>query len=291
MHRTLPVPFRTVALTTAAAATLITGIAAPARAQQQPAPVDSGTHQPLFLKQDAWIAAGFTAATIALFPLDKHLAQEIRGKPQQYHFARNVATDVRLIAEPGAIIIGTGMYAVGRLAHQRDVADLGLHGLEAIVVGGAVSSVIKGIAGRARPYVSSEANGTFNPHDWRLGRGFGDTRYSSFPSGHTTAAFAAAAAVTSESRRWWPHQTWWVAPMMYGGATLVGLSRMYDNKHWATDVAMGAAIGTMAGLKVVRYHHHTNPNNRFDRWLLGATIVPDGHGGSALALVVSPLLR
>jgi hypothetical protein len=42
---------------------------------------------------------------------------------------------------------------------------------------------------------------------------------------------------------------------MYGGAALVGLSRMYNNRHWASDVITGAAIGTFAGTKVVRYHH------------------------------------
>ena len=51
---------------------------------------------------------------------------------------------------------------------------------------------------------------------------------------------------------------------MYGGATLVGLSRMYNNKHWASDVVLGAAVGTFSGIKVVRYTHgHTD--NRIDR--------------------------
>ena len=42
---------------------------------------------------------------------------------------------------------------------------------------------------------------------------------------------------------------------MYGGATLVGLSRMYNNAHWASDVTLGAAIGTFSGIKVVRFNH------------------------------------
>ena len=60
---------------------------------------------------------------------------------------------------------------------------------------------------------------------------------------------------------------------MYGGATLVGLSRMYNNAHWASDVALGAAIGTFSGIKVVRYSH-AHPNNFIDRALLHTSIAP-----------------
>ena len=67
--------------------------------------------------------------------------------------------------------------------------------------------------------------------------------------------------MTSEIRRLRPKVHPYVAPCMYGGATLVGLSRMYHNKHWASDVVLGAAVGTFSGLKVVRYSH-AHPDNR-----------------------------
>jgi membrane-associated phospholipid phosphatase len=60
---------------------------------------------------------------------------------------------------------------------------------------------------------------------------------------------------------------------MYGGATLVGLSRMYNNLHWASDVLGGAAIGTLLGLKVVKYHH-SHPDNAIDRALLRRNVMP-----------------
>ena len=163
------------------------------------------------------------------------------------------------------------------------MADLGLHGTEAIVVGLTATGLIKGLAGRARPYVDTD-----NPRDFKPFRGFtSGSDYSSFPSGHTLTGFAVASAVTAETRRWWPHSTWYIAPVMYGGASLIGLSRMYNNKHWASDVMLGAAIGTLAGSKVVQYSH-SHPKNRIDRWLLGASITPNSGGGRSFALTATP---
>jgi membrane-associated phospholipid phosphatase len=58
---------------------------------------------------------------------------------------------------------------------------------------------------------------------------------------------------------------------MYGAATLTGVSRMYNNQHWASDVIAGAAIGTLTGIKVFRYQH-SHPDNWLDRKLLRAGI-------------------
>ena len=252
----------------------------PAAGAQDSATVKRST-APLFTKRDAFIGLGFVAATVALFPADKRLAGRLQDSTTQANrFLHHTATNVELITNPGAYVIGGGLYVVGRLAHIDRMADLGLHGTEAVILGGAITGILKGAAGRARPFVTSDTNAT----DFKFGRGFSHSgTYSSFPSGHSTAAFAAASAVTSETSRWWPRATWAIAPVMYGGATLVAASRMYHNKHWASDVALGAGIGTFSGLKVVRYNH-SHPNNRIDRWLLGVSAGPDGMGGSRLTI-------
>ena len=130
------------------------------------------------------------------------------------------------------------------MARWRPLADLGFHGTEAVIVSGAATALLEGLAGRARPYV-------------------------------------AAAAVMSESQRWWPGGIWLVAPAMYGGATLVGPSRMYNNAHWASDVVLRAASGTFSGIKVVRYSHgHTD--NAVDRFFLGPCVGAAPGGGTAV---------
>jgi len=130
--------------------------------------------------------------------------------------------------------------------------------------------------GRERPYFA----GTDHPWELGFGRGFKGPGYSSFPSGHSSAAFAAAASITAEVSARYPKLTWVVAPVLYTGAAMVGWARLSDNKHWLSDVFMGAGLGTFTGIKVVRYTHK-HPNNWVDRTLVGRapTIVPDPTSG------------
>ncbi|AGH95879.1 phosphatase PAP2 family protein [Pseudobdellovibrio exovorus] len=65
-------------------------------------------------------------------------------------------------------------------------------------------------------------------------------RYESFPSGHTATAFATATSVSYA-------YGWKAAVIAYPLAVGVGLSRMADDMHWASDVVAGAFIGFLMG--------------------------------------------
>ena len=254
---------------------------------------DAQRHKTLFTDRDAALAAGFAVLTVAMFPADRHIAASLQDPDVRANkFFDKGGKALEAISTPGSFIIGGGLYAAGKLTNHPDVSDLGWHGTEAVLIASGITGLLKGVLGRSRPYVNSDTT----PRDFGFLRGFGRNRpkvradgtvvqsgdYQSFPSGHTTTAFAAAAAVTSEMRRMHPGSLIIVAPVMYGGATLVGLSRMYHNNHWASDVALGAAIGTFSGLKVVRYSH-AHPDNKLDKFILGATAFPNADGGGTLA--------
>jgi membrane-associated phospholipid phosphatase len=218
---------------------------------------------PLLTGKDALLVGAFTLGTVAVAPLDRQVAKRLQDPgTQENQFLGRAATGFRVLAVPGSLVAGVGLYTLGRADGQRRLQSLGLHSVESILIATAVGSAMKFAAGRARPHVDID-----NPVDFKLFRGLTNDSYRSFPSGHTINAFAFASTVTRETQFWWPHSVWYVGTVMYSGATLMGLSRIYNNQHWASDVMGGAAIGTLIGLKVVKYTH-SHPGNRIDRHLI-----------------------
>lgn len=241
-------------------ALLATTVAASAGAQVQDT-INRKT--PLLTGKDALLLGAFTLGTAAVAPLDKEVAKRLQYPgTQENRFLRRAATGFRVLAVPGSLIAGVGLYGIGRADGQRRVQSLGLHSVESILLADVLGGAIKMVAGRKRPYADID-----NPYDFQLFRGFSGHEYQSFPSGHTLNAFAFASTLTRETQFWWPHSVWYVGTVFYGGATLMGLSRIYNNQHWASDVMAGAAIGTLIGTKVVKYTH-SHPGNRFDRQLI-----------------------
>jgi membrane-associated phospholipid phosphatase len=216
--------------------------------------------RPVFTSRDFVVTAALATAAGALISADGQIAREFqRPGVQSSSSLRGTADGVEMLASPGAIVFGGSLYAVGLIVRKPTVADLGWHTLEALVVSSQVTGLLKGVFGRSRPYA---ADG--NARDFDFGGGFGSSTRRSFPSGHTSMAFTFASVLAEESSHRWPRAHRVIAPVAYAAATGVGLARMYNDKHWASDVALGAAIGTLSGKLVVRYAHG-RPGNLIDR--------------------------
>lgn len=144
---------------------------------------------------------------------------------------------------------GSGLYSIPLLAtiyltglknnHHKNVA---LTGLKAFLLSGGSAVVAKHLFHRHRPV----ENDPPSPYLWDGPYPFA-TSHVSFPSGHTTTAFAVASALAQGYK-----DKWWVGVLSYSMATMVGISRIHDGKHWASDVVAGAALGTFIGTALSR---------------------------------------
>lgn len=132
-------------------------------------------------------------------------------------------------------------YLYGHFNEDPKTRRTSLLAVESLAISGVLTLTIKMATQRPRPY-SGEASTTWD------GPGFKNSD-PSFPSLHTTSAFSIAAVFAEEYG-----SNPYVPPIAYGLAALTGISRIYDNKHWASDAFFGGAIGYFVGKAVVRYH-------------------------------------
>ena len=245
----------------------------------------NGSTQPLVSARDHGrpfdkrLAAGLVLGSLALIPLDRPAESwlqrpSLQGSPALH----SAAGAFNWLGGTGVLAGSVGALAVGRLTGNDRLSEVGLHTTEAIVASGAIVGATKGIMGRQRPFLEKG-----DPADFFIGRGFGNGGLASLPSGHTAAAFSAATVLSIEAHRSWPKAAPIISPLLYGGATAVGLARMYDSRHWASDVALGATVGTLTGIQVMRYNE-THPDNALSRWLAHASIAPNGSRGVSVGV-------
>ncbi len=158
--------------------------------------------------------------------------------------------------------VAGAVWGGGLLADSPRWRDTGLMMGEAAVIADAATFVLKEAVGRARPLTGS-SKGSFRPFQFK-------SDYDSFPSMHTASSFAMASVLTRTSG------SVPVGVLSYATAAFVGFSRIYDDKHWASDVLLGAAIGELAG-RVVTNHYARKAS---------VVLVPSISGSSAGLMLV-----
>ncbi len=167
-----------------------------------------------------WLGGG-AALALAVHPADKDLNAHLVGHSNPF-----VAGEV--IGETPTILgASAATYLVGRLKSYPRVQHLGMDEIEAALLAEGIAQGTKQIFRRDRPPL---ADGTKQS-------GF------SFPSGHATLTFAAATVLQQ-------HLGYRAGIPTYLIASYVAVSRLHDNRHYASDVVMGAATGIIIGRSV-----------------------------------------
>jgi membrane-associated phospholipid phosphatase len=232
---------------------------------------------PLFTGKDAIWSAAFLAGSIAISTMDERIAKGWLDSTLQTPGKQSVARNFAKLQEGSLTVGNLVLWGIARLTRSHAMADITFHAAEAVVVGSFAAQLVRGPLGRSRPHVTNYEN----PFDFKPFRGFREFDYRAFPSIHTASAFAVATVYTVETQRRAPGAVWIVGPIAYAIAAGPGISRMFTGQHWASDVLAGAFLGTLAGAKVVRYNHDVAPNNRVNRFFLGADGVQLSPGSAA----------
>lgn len=142
---------------------------------------------------------------------------------------------------------------------------------ETMLLANGIKEWTKLLVYRARPYMYFDdyPEDKVEDGDWNC----------SFPSGHTTLAFAGAAFTTMVFCQCFPDSKWKyaVAGGAFGIAAVTGALRMASGNHFLSDVLVGAVIGTACGF-AVPYMHTKSFYGNFERkrGTANASVTPAG---------------
>ncbi len=212
-----------------------------------------------------WIIAGSTVAAASLIYI---FDDDIRSV-----FQRNRSSFTDNLSQNFIEPFGSGKYSLpllgllylyGEIDHNPKSKIVALNGVKTFVLSAAFVTVLKQIGKRHRPYQGFSSN----PRLWD--GPFGNSEYTSFPSGHSLVAFALATYVSSAYK-----EKAWVGIASYSVAGLVGLSRLNDDKHWASDVFVGAVLGYAIGKCVF--------NNSLEKYNI--QVLPISQSGLGITLI------
>lgn len=165
----------------------------------------------------------------------------------------------------GLVPFVLGSYAVGLVFRSPKLRRTALMSIANAALTGAITEVLKALTHRHRP---ADGNGPyqFDGASW-------PSDNTSFPSGHSTAAWAVATIfATSYS------QTPWVPVVAYGVAAIVSWSRVHDLRHWASDVVLGAGIGYFFGKFLHKLFNREVERNRNSGFLISPIVLNRGGG-------------
>ncbi len=220
---------------------------------------------PVCWDKEDWIIAGSTiAATSLIYIFDDDIRTVFQKNRSS--FTDNLSAN---FIEP----FGSGKYSVpllgllylyGEIDQNPKSKIVALNGVKTFVLSAAFVTILKQIGKRHRPYQDYEGNST------KWDGPFGDSEYTSFPSGHTLVSFALASYLSSAYK-----DKLWVGITSYSIAGLVGLSRLNDDEHWGSDVFVGAVLGYAIGKCIF--------NNSLEKYNI--QILPVSQMGFGLTLV------
>jgi len=185
-------------------------------------------------KKDAKWWIGGAAVTAALIATDHHSSTIFENSRGQILWGNNIS---RIGASYTLLPVMAGFYGYGVLRDDAKPREVGVLGGEALLDGLIVSEVMKTAFRRNRPDAANEPGHFFEGGD-------------SFPSGHAIESWALASVIAHE----YGHGSKLVPIVVYGLAATVSTARFAAQRHYASDIVAGGAMGWFIGRFVYQTH-------------------------------------
>ena len=191
------------------------------------------------------------ATTTFLIAADEDILAGVKSYADAHGWVHDVGSTVTQLGGLGAFATAGIFYGAGIIFKDERARDTGFLAASAMVQSFLVSHALKGFTGRQRPNYGDGADhwagpvGFFQRYE-KANEGL----YDSFPSGHAATAFSLATVVALQYR----HQTW-VPILAYTIAAGVSVSRVTEDRHWMSDIVVGAVLGHLIARLVVRNHN------------------------------------
>ncbi|WP_298474508.1 phosphatase PAP2 family protein [uncultured Maribacter sp.] len=196
--------------------------------------------RPLHWKSNQWATAGYTiAGTGLLYVVDKPVSDYFVGIKEDVPYGvRDYGFNV---GSPSNNYLITGaVYLTGLSLKNEKLRRTGVLLIASATSAGFLQQVVKSAVGRARP-LSGKSKDTFRPF-WGGGKD-----YHSFPSGHAILAMTNAHAIAKQFK------SPWIKTGIYAVGSIPAISRLWEGKHWLSDVALGVAISIFTVESIDKY--------------------------------------
>jgi undecaprenyl-diphosphatase len=131
-------------------------------------------------------------------------------------------------AYPISIGVPVGMWVIGEISHNKTTESKSYEIAGSVIISAIATEGLKVIINRQRPYIKYPLD--IHPYE-------NSEPAQSFPSAHTSLAFATATSLSLEYKKWY------VTVPSFAWAAGVGYSRLYQGEHYPSDVLAGAVLG------------------------------------------------
>ncbi len=196
-------------------------------------------------RQDVKWWVGIAGVTAVLIATDHRTINTFENSQGQVSWGNNIS---RIGASYTLLPVVAGFYGYGVLKDDAKPREVAVLGGEALLDSLIVVEALKTVAGRNRPDNPSNPGHFFKAGD-------------SFPSGHSIESWSLASVIAHE----YGHGSKVVPIVVYSLAGVVSAARFTAQRHFASDIVAGGAMGWFLG----RYVYQTHMDHAIHKHLVG----------------------